>query len=138
MSEDVMEYTQPEDLLKFGLIPELIGRLPIIAPLQSLNEDALRNVLTEPKNAIVKQFKKLFMLEGVELEIDPLAIETIVKKAIERKTGARALRAIVENFMTNIMFDLPSKENVSKCIITRDTVEEGKEPIYIEADRKTA
>lgn len=138
MNEDVMEYTQPEDLLKFGLIPELIGRLPIIAPLKSLDEEALRSVLTEPKNAIVKQFKKLFMLEGVELEIDPLAIETIVKKALERKTGARALRAIVENFMTNIMFDLPSKENVAKCIITRDTVVEGKEPIYIEADRKTA
>ena len=138
MNEDVMEYTQPEDLLKFGLIPELIGRLPIIAPLKSLDEEALRSVLTEPKNAIMKQYKKLFMLEGVELEVDPLAIDSIVKKAIERKTGARALRAIVENFMTKIMFDLPSKENVAKCIITRDTVEEGKEPIFIEADRKTA
>jgi len=132
--EHMLEYILPDDLLRFGLIPELVGRIPVIAPLQPLSEIALKSILVEPKNAILKQYKKLFMLEGIELEFDPLALVAIVKKAMERKTGARALRSIVEDFMLDIMYDLPGKENVDKCIITKDVVEKGAEPIYIEPD----
>ncbi|HKB87866.1 MAG TPA: ATP-dependent Clp protease ATP-binding subunit ClpX [Ignavibacteriaceae bacterium] len=136
--EDMLAYTQPEDLLRFGLIPELIGRLPVTAPLHSLNEAALKSILTEPKNAILKQYKKLFMIDGVELEFDPFAIDAIVKKAELRKTGARALRSIVEEFMLDVMYELPNKDNVDKCIITKDVIENGAEPIYLDADRKSA
>lgn len=136
--DDLLAHTQPEDLLRFGLIPELIGRLPVTAPLHSLNEEALKSILTEPKNAIIKQYKKLFMIDGVELEFDPFAIDAIVKKAQERKTGARALRSIVEEFMLDVMYELPNKENVDKCIITKDVIEKGAEPIYLDADRKSA
>lgn len=138
IKDELYDKVQPEDLLKFGLIPELIGRIPIIAPMHSLNEEALKNILTEPKNAILKQFKKLFMLEGVELEFDKLAIDSIVKKAIERKTGARALRSIVETTLLDIMYELPNMDNVDKCLITKETVEKGEDPIYYEADRKSA
>ncbi|MGE5350686.1 MAG: ATP-dependent Clp protease ATP-binding subunit ClpX [Acidobacteriota bacterium] len=136
--DDLISLVQPEDLLKYGLIPELIGRLPVTAPLQSLSKDALKNILTEPRNALLKQYKKLFLMEGVELEFDPFAIDAIVQKAMERKTGARALRSIIEDFLLNIMFELPSMDNVDKCIITKDTVENGDKPVYIEADRKSA
>ena len=136
--EDLVSQIQPEDLLKFGLIPELIGRLPITAPLHQLTEEAMRNILTEPKNAIIKQYKKLFLMEGVELEFDPFALDGIVKKALERKTGARALRSIVEEFMLNIMYDLPNKKNIEKCIITKDVVESNAEPIFIQSDVKSA
>jgi ATP-dependent Clp protease ATP-binding subunit ClpX len=137
-SDELLSLIQPEDLLRFGLIPELIGRLPVIAPLHSLSSEALKSILTEPRNAILKQYKKLFMIEGVELEFDPFAIEAIVKKAQQRKTGARALRSIVEEFMLDIMFELPGKEKVNKCIITKDVVEKGAEPIFLETDRKSA
>lgn len=136
--DELLSMVQPEDLLRFGLIPELIGRLPVIAPLHSLSEDALKNILTEPKNAILKQYKKLFAMEGVDLEFDLFAIDSIVKRAMERKTGARALRSIVEQFMLDIMFDLPEKKNIDKCIITRDVIENGDVPIFIEADAKSA
>ncbi len=136
--ENLLAYVQPEDLLHFGLIPELIGRIPVTAPLHSLNEAALKSILTEPKNAILKQYKKLFMIDGVELEFDPFAIDAIVKKAQLRKTGARALRSIVEEFMLDVMYELPNKENVDKCIITKDVIEKGAEPIYLDADRKSA
>lgn len=136
--DELLSYVQPEDLLRFGLIPELIGRLPVISALQSLSEEAMKNILTEPKNAILKQYKKLFLMEGVELEFDPFAIDSIVKKAMERKTGARALRSTVEGAMLDIMYDLPAKKNVEKCIITKDTVENNAEPIYIETDAKSA
>ncbi len=136
--EDLLKFILPEDLLRFGLIPELIGRIPVIAPLQPLSEAALKSILVEPRNAILKQYKKLFMLEGIELEFDPLAIDAIVNKAIARKTGARALRSIVEDFMLEVMYDLPTKENVDKCIITGDVVNSDAEPIYLEADRKSA
>ena len=136
--EDMLQYILPEDLLRYGLIPELIGRIPVTAPLQPLSEEAFKNILVEPKNAILKQYKKLFMLEGIELEFDPFSIDAIVKKAMERKTGARALRSIVENFMLDIMYDLPDKEKIDKCIITKDVVEKGAGPIYLEADRKSA
>ncbi|MCR4417863.1 MAG: ATP-dependent Clp protease ATP-binding subunit ClpX [Ignavibacteria bacterium] len=130
-TDELLEQIQPDDLLKFGFIPELIGRLPIIAPLHSLNKDALKKILTEPKNAILKQFKKLFQLENVELEFEEEALDAIVEKAIERKTGARALRSIVEDFMLDIMYHLPSRKNLEKCIITRETVLNHAEPIYI-------
>ncbi|MCX7797767.1 MAG: ATP-dependent Clp protease ATP-binding subunit ClpX [Melioribacter sp.] len=136
--DNLVQKVQPEDLIKFGLIPELVGRLPVIAPLHSLSPRALRNILTEPKNAIIKQYKKLFALEGVELEFDPLALDEIVKKAIERKTGARALRSIVEGILLDVMYEIPTMENVDKCIITRDVVVKGEKPVYIESDRKIA
>lgn len=134
----LIEQTLPEDLLRFGLIPELIGRIPVVAPLQSLSEEALKNILIKPKNAILKQYKKLLLMDGVELEFDPYSIDSIVKKAMIRKTGARALRSIVEEFMLDIMYELPKKTKVEKCIITKDVVEKGAEPIFIERDRKSA
>jgi len=137
-NDDLIKFTQPEDLLKYGLIPELIGRLPVIAPLQSLSKEAFKSILTEPKNAILKQYKKLFMIEGIELEFDPFAIDIMVERAIERKTGARALRAIVEEIMLEIMYHLPDKENIDKCIVTKEVILKGTEPIYLEADRKSA
>lgn len=136
--DDLISHIQPEDLLKFGLIPELVGRLPVAAPLHQLTNEAMRNILTEPKNAIIKQYKKLFLMESIELEFDPFALDAIVKKAMARKTGARALRAIVEEFMLDIMFDIPNKKDVDKCIITKDTVEKNTEPIFIQSDVKSA
>ena len=136
--DELYSKVQPEDLLKFGLIPELIGRIPIIAPMHALDEEALKNILTEPKNAIIKQFKKLFLMEGVELEFDENAIQAIVKKAMERKTGARALRSIVETTLLDIMYELPNLDNVDKCLVTKDTIEKGAKPIYYETDRKSA
>ncbi|MBS4032975.1 MAG: ATP-dependent Clp protease ATP-binding subunit ClpX [Ignavibacterium sp.] len=136
--DELLSLVQPEDLLRFGLIPELIGRLPVFAPLHSLSEEAMESILKEPKNAILKQYKKLFAMEGVDLEFDPFAINAIVKKSLERKTGARALRSIVEQFMLDIMFDLPERKNVEKCIITKDVIENSSEPLFIEADAKSA
>lgn len=127
---------EPDDLLKYGLIPEFIGRLPVIATLHSLDEKALLNILTEPRNALVKQYKKLFMLEGVELEFEADALKSVVAKGMERGTGARALRSIIEDVMLDIMFHLPGRQNVSKCIITRDTILKTKEPIYLYEERK--
>jgi ATP-dependent Clp protease ATP-binding subunit ClpX len=135
---DLLALVQPEDLLKFGLIPELIGRIPVVAPLRSLSEEALTKILLEPKNAILKQYKKLLKIEGVQLEFDPFAIKAIVQKAIERKTGARALRSIIEDFMIDIMYEVPSLKEIGKCIITKDVVEQGAKPIYLEAERKIA
>ena len=136
--DNLIQMVEPEDLIKYGLIPELVGRLPVAAPLHSLNADALKNILTEPKNAIIKQFKKLFMMEGVELEFEKTALDAIVGKAIERKTGARALRSIVEGILLDIMYDLPTMENVDKCLITKDVISKGAKPVYIESDRKSA
>ncbi len=136
--DGIIQKIQPEDLVKYGLIPELVGRLPIIAPLHSLNAKAMKNILTEPRNAIIKQYQKLFGMEGVELQFDQSAMEEIVKKAIQRKTGARALRSIVEGILLDIMYELPTKENIDKCLITKDVVSKGEKPVYIESDRKTA
>ncbi len=129
---------EPDDLLKYGLIPEFIGRLPVVATLHSLDEKALLNILTEPRNAIVKQYQKLFRLEGVELEFEEATLKAVVDRAIERGTGARALRSIIENVMLDIMYQLPSRQNVSKCIVTRDTILKSKEPIYLYEERKAA
>jgi ATP-dependent Clp protease ATP-binding subunit ClpX len=136
--EEILQFIQPEDLLKYGLIPELIGRIPVVAPLHSLNEKAMKNILTEPKNAIVKQYKKLFLMEGVELEFDPFALDEIVKLAMLKKTGARGLRSIVEDIMLNIMYDIPDKKDIEKCIITKDVVLKHAEPIYLKKGKKSA
>lgn len=134
--ENLLKHIQPEDLLKFGLIPEFIGRLPVIVTLEELTEDALVRIMKEPKNALIKQYKKLFALDHVELEIEEEAIAAIAKKAIERKTGARGLRSIFEKAMTDIMFEIPSREDVSKCIVTKGTIEEDKEPTLVLSDDK--
>ena len=124
----VFEELLPQDLLKFGLIPEFIGRLPVVATLKELDKEALGRILVEPKNSLVKQYKKLFEIDNVELVFEDDAISAIVDKAIERKTGARGLRSIIEERMTDIMFEIPSNPKIAKCTITKDTVLNGKEP----------
>lgn len=124
---ELFEQVEPEDLIKFGLIPELIGRLPVITPLAELTEDALIQILTEPKNAIIKQYQALFKMEGVELIFSPEALTAIAQKAISRKTGARGLRSIVENLLLDTMYDLPSL-NAKKVTIGKDVVENGEKP----------
>ncbi|MCW8824614.1 MAG: AAA family ATPase, partial [Ignavibacteriaceae bacterium] len=136
--EELLKFIQPEDLLKYGLIPELIGRIPVVAPLHQLSKEAMKSILTDPKNAILKQYKKLFLMESVELEFDKFAIYAIVEKAMVKKTGARALRSIVEDIMLDIMYELPNKKDVEKCVITGDVIEKGDEPIYIKAEKKSA
>ena len=131
-TEKALVHLEPEDLLKFGLIPEFIGRLPVIVTLDELDLDALKMIMTEPKNALVKQYEKLFELDGVELEMTDDAIDAIAHKAIERKTGARGLRSIFEKIMNEVMYEIPSRENVSKCIVTEETVNNGNEPKLIE------
>jgi ATP-dependent Clp protease ATP-binding subunit ClpX len=129
---------EPEDLIKFGLIPELVGRLPVVTTLSELTEDALVQILTEPKNALVKQYGKLFAMEGVELEIRPSALKAIAKKALDRKTGARGLRSIIEQSLIDTMFDLPNSSNVEKVVVEESTVDENKPPllVYREAAKK--
>lgn len=129
-SFDLLKYAEPEDLMKFGFIPELIGRLPVYAPLHDLSDETLKRILTEPKNSIIKQYKKLLALEGVELSFEEEALDAIVKKAKDRKTGARGLRSIVENIMLPIMYEIPDRENIKSCIVTKDTAENGSEPVY--------
>ena len=127
-TEEVFKELLPQDLLKFGLIPEFVGRLPIIATLKELDKEALLDIITKPKNSLVKQYKRLFELDNVELEFEDEALELIVNKAIERKTGARGLRSILEEIMRDIMFDIPSNPRIEKCIITKETIEDGKTP----------
>ena len=122
---------EPEDLIKFGLIPEFVGRLPVVATLEELDEAALVKILTEPKNAISKQFKKLFEMEGVELEFRPDALSAIARKALKRKTGARGLRTIVESVLLDTMYELPSLENVSKVVVDESVIEHKSEPYLI-------
>ncbi|MDM5249539.1 MULTISPECIES: ATP-dependent protease ATP-binding subunit ClpX [unclassified Lysinibacillus] len=124
----IMAKLIPEDLLKFGLIPEFIGRLPVLASLEQLNEAALIQILTEPKNALAKQYQKMLELDGVELEFDEGALAEIAKEAIERKTGARGLRSIIESTMLDVMYELPSREDVKKCIITAKTITDKEKP----------
>ena len=121
-SKSLLTKVVPEDLLKFGLIPEFIGRLPVIASLEPLDESALIEILTKPKNALVKQYQKMLELDDVELEFDESALKEIAKKAIERKTGARGLRSIIESIMLEVMFDLPSRDDIKTCIITKESV----------------
>ena len=129
----------PQDLLKFGLIPEFVGRLPIIATLEELDRNALIDIVTKPKNALVKQYKKLFAMDDVELDFEDEALGLIVDKAIERKTGARGLRSIIEEIMRDIMFEIPSNPKIEKCIITKETVENGEAPkIIINNNKETS
>ena len=132
----VFEQILPQDLLKFGMIPEFIGRLPIIATLKELDREALIKITTEPKNALVKQYKKLLQMDDVELIFEHEALEAIVDKAIERKTGARGLRSIIEEIMRDIMFDIPSNEKIEQCIVTKETVLDNQEPRIIENPNK--
>ncbi len=134
----IFEELLPQDLLKFGLIPEFIGRLPIVATLKELDKEALKKIVVEPKNALVKQYKKLLEIDGVELEFKDDAIEAIVNKAIELKTGARGLRSIIEGIMTDIMFEIPSNDKITKCIITKETVENGSEPEVVADENKAS
>ncbi|MGV3728643.1 ATP-dependent Clp protease ATP-binding subunit ClpX [Hydrogenophaga sp.] len=122
---------EPEDLIKFGLIPELVGRVPVIAALSELSEDALVEILTEPKNAVVKQFSRLLAMEGAELEVRPAALKAIARKALARKTGARGLRSILENALIDTMFDLPGMSNVEKVVVDESTIEENKPPLLV-------
>ncbi|EGP5495440.1 ATP-dependent Clp protease ATP-binding subunit ClpX [Enterococcus faecium] len=136
--ESVRQHIIPEDLLKFGLIPEFIGRLPVMAALEKLTTDDLVRILTEPKNALVKQYQKLLSLDNTELEFEPEALRAIAKKAIERNTGARGLRSIIEEIMMDVMFDIPSNENIEKVIITKEAAELSGEPtvIYKDSEKK--
>ena len=127
---------QTEDLLKFGIIPEFIGRIPVVATLELLDEEALISILKKPKNALVKQFQKLLELDGVELEFEDDALRAIAKKAIERNTGARGLRSIVENIMMDIMYEVPSREDIKKIILTEKTVNEEEEPVVVLKDEE--
>ena len=132
----VFEELLPQDLLKFGLIPEFVGRLPIVATLQELDKEALIRIFTEPKNSLMKQYKKLVELDDVELEFEQEALETVVTKAIERNTGARGLRSIVEEIMRDVMFDIPSNPKIEKCIITKETVLNNEPPKLIINENK--
>ena len=127
---------EPEDLGKFGLIPEFIGRLPITALLDELDEEALVKILTEPKNAITKQYKKLFEFDGIELEFEPDALREVAQVALKRKTGARGLRAILEQTMLDVMYEIPSNEKISKCLVTRDSILGKERPRMIEGKRR--
>ncbi|RYE95154.1 MAG: ATP-dependent Clp protease ATP-binding subunit ClpX, partial [Oxalobacteraceae bacterium] len=133
---EVLRSTEPEDLLKFGLIPEFVGRLPVIATLEDLDIAALVKILSEPKNALVKQYQKLFDMEQVELGFTDDALVTIAKKGIERKTGARGLRSILEAILLDTMFDLPGMDGVDEVMIDKDVVEGRKEPIRVYAEKK--
>ena len=133
--DELLQQVQPEDLLKFGLIPEFIGRLPVIVALHPLKEEALVKILTEPKNALVKQYKKLLAMDGVELVIEDAAIHAIARQAIERNTGARGLRAIIEKIMQKVMYEIPGMKDVVKCTITEDNVVNHTDPLL---ERKAA
>jgi ATP-dependent Clp protease ATP-binding subunit ClpX len=135
---DMFREVEPEDLIKFGLIPELVGRLPVVATLAELSEDALVQILTEPKNALVKQYAKLLGMEGVELEVRPNALKAIARKALNRKTGARGLRSILEQSLIDTMFELPNISNVDKVVVEESTIDDNKPPllVYREAAKK--
>ncbi len=135
---ELLQELEPEDLLKFGLIPEFVGRVPVIATLTDLDEDALIKILTEPKNALTKQYAKLFEMEGAELRFTDGALKAIAQKAIERKTGARGLRSILENLLLETMFELPDLEGISEVVIEEKTINEGKPPKYVFEEKKTS
>src|SRR6476660_1754123 len=130
-ASEVLLETEPEDLIKFGLIPELVGRLPVVATLSELNEAALIQILLEPKNALIKQYSKLLQMEGAELEVRPAALHAVARKALARKTGARGLRSILEHALLEVMFELPNEQNVAKVVIDENTITNGAKPILI-------
>ncbi len=135
---DLFREVEPEDLIKFGLIPELVGRLPVVATLGELTVDAMVQILTEPRNALVKQYQKLFGMDGVELEIRPSALSAIAKKALARKTGARGLRSILEHALIDTMFDLPTLDGVAKVVIDDHIIEEGAKPLLVYREHKAS
>lgn len=133
---ETLRNIQPEDLIKYGMIPEFLGRLPVIAPLDELSEQTLIRILKEPKNALIKQYMKLFEIEGVSLRFTDSALGAVAKGAVKRKSGARGLRAILENCMLNIMYNLPSIENVKECVISEDVIINNEEPILLYEQKK--
>ena len=135
---DLFRQAEPEDLIKFGLIPELVGRLPVVATLGELTDEALVRILTEPRNALVKQYQKLFAMDGVELEVRPSALSAIARKALERKTGARGLRSIMEHVLIDTMFDLPTLDGVAQVVIDEHIVEEGAKPLLVYREQAKA
>ena len=136
-AEDLLKLVRPEDLTKFGLIPEFIGRLPLIASVEKLDQTALVKILTEPRNALVKQYQKLFDLDGVDLEFTEDAVTAIADKALERGTGARGLRAIIEEVLLYVMYDVPSRGDVGKVVVTREVVEDGEMPTLVPREKET-
>jgi ATP-dependent Clp protease ATP-binding subunit ClpX len=132
-----LEQVEPDDLLRFGLIPELVGRLPVLVPLEALDEDSLMRILVEPRNALTKQYQKLFELESVGLRFDQEALRAVARKALKRSTGARGLRAILETVMTDIMFELPSRDDVTEVVITPESINEGKTPLIVTERQRT-
>lgn len=126
---------EPEDLIRFGLIPELIGRLPVVATLEELDEEAMVTILTQPRNALIKQYQRLFRMENVELEVRPSALRVIAKQALVRKTGARGLRSIIERVLLDTMYELPSMENVEKVVVDEKVIEKGEKPLFIYRDK---
>ncbi len=126
--ENILDYLIPQDFIKYGIIPELVGRLPVVTALSELTKEDLKRVLTEPKNAIIKQYEELFSLDGVKLKFTDDALDAIVDKALERKTGARGLRSVIEEIMLDVMYEIPSLEEVKKCVIDKDVILKGKKP----------
>ncbi len=135
---DIFRQAEPEDLIKFGLIPELVGRLPVVATLGELSIDAMVQILTEPRNALVKQYQRLFSMDGVELEIRPSALTAIAKKALARKTGARGLRSILEHALIDTMFDLPTLDGVAKVVVDEHIVDDGAKPLLVYREKKAS
>jgi ATP-dependent Clp protease ATP-binding subunit ClpX len=130
---------EPDDLIKYGMIPEIVGRVPAVFGLDELDDEALLKILTEPKNALTKQFQKLFSMEGIRLTFSQDALREVVKTAIAKKTGARGLRSVLEGVLTSIMFDIPSRDDVKECLITRDVILKKIEPVIgLKVDRKIA
>ena len=134
---ELFEQMLPEDLLKYGLIPEFVGRMPIVVSLKQLDEAALVEILTKPKNALVKQFKYLLELDGVELTFEKDAVEEIAKLALERNTGARGLRSIIESIMMDVMYELPSRIDVDKCVVTKEAVRSKMQPTLVVGKRRS-
>ena len=134
--DELMSKVRPDDLQSYGLIPEFIGRVPIISNLEELDVDALKSILTEPKNALVKQYKRMMDIDDVELEFEEDSLDAIAELAIERKTGARGLRSIIEERMVDIMFRVPSNEDIKKVVITRETIIDEKEPLIFDSEGK--
>ncbi|MDR1953693.1 MAG: AAA family ATPase, partial [Clostridiales Family XIII bacterium] len=136
-SSEILKSVQSEDLLKYGLIPEFIGRLPVMCTLHELDSEALVRIIVEPRNSLLKQYKKLFMLDNVELELEDSAVKQLAEKAIERKTGARGLRSIFEHVMTDIMYEIPSRTDIKKVVVTEAAIEKGKGPTLVLIDKKS-
>jgi ATP-dependent Clp protease ATP-binding subunit ClpX len=134
---NILKNILPQDIIRYGLIPEFVGRVPVVVTLNSLDEEALIKILLEPKNSIVKQYTKLFEIDGVQLEFEEKALEAIAKKTIERETGARGLRAILEEVMLEVMYDIPSRKDVEKCIITEDTIKNSSKPTLVFGEKNT-